>query len=209
MAAGPSTPVWWRSPAAVPRPTPDFAINLAPGKQIHLTQYTGKTVVLAFILTYCTHCQKSVGFLSNLQQEYGPRGLQALASAIRGDTLYVAAPIIHDNKFVMGVVWTDTSLAPVQADLLRRWLILIAATIGALLLACAAGWWLSARIARPLAAIQVVAEKMASERNLALDRSMATAQQLLALTASNAGDHVRFEHRHHDQRIMMARDANR
>lgn len=41
----------------------------------------------------------------------------------------------------------------------------------------------------------VVAEKMVSERNLALDRSMATAQQLLGLTASNAGDHVRFERR--------------
>jgi Na+/phosphate symporter len=41
----------------------------------------------------------------------------------------------------------------------------------------------------------VVAEKMVSERNLALDRSMATAQQLLGLTASNAGDHVRFESR--------------
>jgi len=66
----------------VPRPAPDFGINLAPGKQIHLSQYKGKTVVLAFILTYCTHCQKTVGFLSNLQQEYGPRGLQVLASAV-------------------------------------------------------------------------------------------------------------------------------
>ena len=41
----------------------------------------------------------------------------------------------------------------------------------------------------------VVAEKMMGERKLALDRSMATSQQLLGLTASNAGDHVRFERR--------------
>jgi carbon monoxide dehydrogenase subunit G len=49
----------------------------------------------------------------------------------------------------------------------------------------------------------VVAEKMVSERNLALDRSMATAQQLLGLTASNAGDHVRFELRldDHERRL--------
>ena len=49
----------------------------------------------------------------------------------------------------------------------------------------------------------VVAEKMVSERNLALDRSMATAQQLLELTASNAGDHARFERRldDHDRRL--------
>jgi hypothetical protein len=49
----------------------------------------------------------------------------------------------------------------------------------------------------------VVAEKMMGERNLALDQSMATSQQLLGLTASNAGDHVRFEHRldDHDRRL--------
>ena len=49
----------------------------------------------------------------------------------------------------------------------------------------------------------VVAEKIVSERNLALDRSMATAQQLLGLTASNAGDHVRFERRldDHERRL--------
>ena len=49
----------------------------------------------------------------------------------------------------------------------------------------------------------VVAEKMVSERNLALDRSMATAQQLVSLTASNATDHVRFERQldDHDRRL--------
>ena len=49
----------------------------------------------------------------------------------------------------------------------------------------------------------VVAEKMLSERNLALDRSMTTAQQLAGLTATNASDHVRFESRldDHDGRL--------
>jgi hypothetical protein len=49
----------------------------------------------------------------------------------------------------------------------------------------------------------VVAEKMVSERNLALDRSMATAQQLAGLTATNAGDHVGFDRRltDHDRRL--------
>jgi hypothetical protein len=49
----------------------------------------------------------------------------------------------------------------------------------------------------------VVAEKMLSERNLGLDRSMATAQQLAGLTASNAADHVRIERRldEHERRL--------
>lgn len=59
----------------------------------------------------------------------------------------------------------------------------------------------------------VVAEKLTTERNLALDQSMATDQQLVGLTASNAGDHVRFEHRldDHERRIdslEKARDTD-
>ena len=59
----------------------------------------------------------------------------------------------------------------------------------------------------------VVAEKMVSERNLALDRSMATAQQLVSLTASNATEHVQFARRldDHDRRlenIEKGRSAN-
>src|SRR5450759_2296286 len=67
--------------ANLPRPSPDFAINLGPGKQARIGQYKGKTVVVAFILTYCSHCQKAIGVLSKMQNEYGPRGLQVLASA--------------------------------------------------------------------------------------------------------------------------------
>jgi peroxiredoxin len=68
--------------ATVPRPSPDFAITLNGGGQIHPSQYHGKVVVLAFILTYCSHCQYTTQILSTLQKEYGPRGLQVVASAI-------------------------------------------------------------------------------------------------------------------------------
>ena len=72
--------------AVIPRPAPDLKINLINGQPIQLSQYKGKTVVVAFILTYCSHCQKSVGFLSKFQQEFGPRGLQVVASAIDAPT---------------------------------------------------------------------------------------------------------------------------
>jgi|SRR5579863_4529107 len=65
-----------------PRPSPDFAIGVNDGTQLHLSQYRGEVVVLAFILTSCPHCQFTVGVLSRLQTEYGPRGLQVVASAI-------------------------------------------------------------------------------------------------------------------------------
>jgi peroxiredoxin len=68
--------------ADIPRPSPDFAINMNDGSQIHLSQYQGMVVVLAFILTYCSHCQFTAQILARLQKEYGPQGLQVVASAI-------------------------------------------------------------------------------------------------------------------------------
>ena len=67
--------------AVIPRPSPDFVINQGQGKQIRIGQYKGKTVVVAFILTYCSHCQKVIGVLSKAQRDYAARGLQVLASA--------------------------------------------------------------------------------------------------------------------------------
>lgn len=67
----------------LPRRAPDLTINMGPGaKPIRLSEYRGKTVLLAFILTYCSHCQAVIRGLSKDQQELGPKGLQVVASAI-------------------------------------------------------------------------------------------------------------------------------
>jgi len=68
--------------AEVPRPSPDFAVAMLGGQQIQVSQYKGKVCALAFILTTCPHCQNTIGYLSTMQKEYGPRGFQVLASAI-------------------------------------------------------------------------------------------------------------------------------
>jgi peroxiredoxin len=68
--------------ATLPRHAPDFIIYSPDGKQIPLSRYNGKTVVLAFILTTCPHCQHTIGILSRFQPEYAARGVQILAVAI-------------------------------------------------------------------------------------------------------------------------------
>ena len=68
--------------AQVPRHSPEFAINMTDGRQVLLSQYRGKVVALIFILTTCPHCQHTVQVLSKLQNEYGPRGFQVLATAV-------------------------------------------------------------------------------------------------------------------------------
>lgn len=68
--------------ATLPRQAPELTIHLNGGKSIQLSSYKGKAVVLAFILTTCSHCQATTGLLAKAQADYGPRGLQVLESAI-------------------------------------------------------------------------------------------------------------------------------
>ena len=68
--------------ANIPRKSPDFAISLNNGTQVKLNQYQGKVVALVFVLTSCPHCQKAVQYLIRDQNEFGPRGFQALASVV-------------------------------------------------------------------------------------------------------------------------------
>ena len=68
--------------AAIPRTPDDLAITVAGGKQVTLSQYKGKVVAMIFILTTCPHCQAAIQCLIQDQNEFGPRGFQAIASAI-------------------------------------------------------------------------------------------------------------------------------
>lgn len=64
------------------RKAPEFAFNVPGQGQKLLSQYRGKVVALSFIWTTCPHCQAESKVLTKLQQEYGPRGFQAIDVAV-------------------------------------------------------------------------------------------------------------------------------
>ena len=66
----------------VPRPATDFGFQTGPDQYTWLSEYKGKTCVVAFILTTCPHCQYTTGILTRIQKEYAARGVQVLESAI-------------------------------------------------------------------------------------------------------------------------------
>src|ERR1700678_3581182 len=68
--------------AVVPRKAADLEIQLNGAKPIELSQYRGKPVVLAFILTTCPHCQFTTGLLVKLQTEFVAKGLQVIECAV-------------------------------------------------------------------------------------------------------------------------------
>ena len=94
--------------AGLPRKAGDFAIQTGPEKYTWLSQYQGKTLLVAFILTYCQHCQKTTGILNAIQKDYAAKGVQVLGSAIEdmaslhlGDfdkQFHPAFPVGYDDR---------------------------------------------------------------------------------------------------------------
>jgi peroxiredoxin len=71
--------------ANLPRQAAELTYTTPDGKTISLSQYKGKVVAVCFILTGCSHCQKTTGFLVKAQKDLGPRGFQVLSAAINQD----------------------------------------------------------------------------------------------------------------------------
>ena len=69
----------------VPRKAAEFVIHMPDGKQLLLSSYRGKTVVLALMFTTCPHCQKNASVLSEIQKEYADKGVQVLGAAFDPD----------------------------------------------------------------------------------------------------------------------------
>ncbi|WP_035957860.1 peroxiredoxin family protein [Bryobacter aggregatus] len=68
--------------ATVPRPSPEFGFELPGGKQVLLSQYRGKVVMMGFYLTTCPHCKDTVRIVEKLYKEYGAQGFQPLGVCI-------------------------------------------------------------------------------------------------------------------------------
>ena len=68
--------------ADLPRPAPEFTVQMPGGKNSKLSDYKGKVVVVEILLTTCSHCQKASQGINRVQRELGPKGMQAIGVAV-------------------------------------------------------------------------------------------------------------------------------
>ena len=61
---------------------PDFELKSLDGKDIKLSDYHGKAVLLNFWATYCGPCKIEMPWFVELQKEYGPQGFQIVGVAM-------------------------------------------------------------------------------------------------------------------------------
>lgn len=67
---------------AVGRQAPDFVLNDLQGKQVRLSDFRGKAVLLNFWATWCGPCKVEMPWFVELQKQYGPQGLEIVGVAL-------------------------------------------------------------------------------------------------------------------------------
>ena len=73
--------------APVPRSAPELKIHEPSGKETLLSAQKGKVCVIQFLYTWCPHCQASAQWLSKMQAELGPKGLQVYGVAFNDEVM--------------------------------------------------------------------------------------------------------------------------
>ena len=64
------------------RKAPEFVFNMQDGKQLLLSSFRGKVVVITFMFTTCPHCQALCPTLAAIQRDYSAKGVQFVGDVI-------------------------------------------------------------------------------------------------------------------------------
>lgn len=64
------------------QPAPDFTLTSLDGKNLKLSDFHGKAVLLNFWATWCEPCKIEMPWFVDLQRKYGPQGLQVFGVAM-------------------------------------------------------------------------------------------------------------------------------
>ncbi len=67
------------------RPAPDFTLTDLSGSKLSLSAYRGKVVLLDFWATWCAPCKEEIPHFVDMQNRYGPRGLQIIGVSMDDD----------------------------------------------------------------------------------------------------------------------------
>lgn len=83
--------------ATVPRTSPEYGFEVTGGKQVLLSQYKGKVVMLGFYLTTCPHCKDTVKVVEKLYKEFGAQGFQPLGVCVNDMSKMLTADFIREQ----------------------------------------------------------------------------------------------------------------
>ena len=86
------------STAALPV-APDFTLKDLDDKEVSLSQYKGKVVLLNFWATWCEPCRVEIPWLIDMQQKYAARGFTIIGIAMDEEGKSEVAPYVAKERF--------------------------------------------------------------------------------------------------------------
>jgi cytochrome c biogenesis protein CcmG/thiol:disulfide interchange protein DsbE len=80
-------------------PEPELTLKDLDGKDVSLSEYKGKVVLVNFWATWCEPCRVEIPWLIEMQQQYGPKGFVILGIALDEEGKSVVAPFVAKERF--------------------------------------------------------------------------------------------------------------
>jgi len=84
-------------PASAKPANLNFTIKDVQGKNVRLSDYKGKVILLDFWATWCGPCKIEIPWFVEFQNKYGPQGLQVVGVSV-DDTVEMLRPYVKDLK---------------------------------------------------------------------------------------------------------------
>lgn len=78
---------------------PDVTLMDIQGKDISLSQYKGKVVLVNFWATWCDPCRVEIPWLIEMQQKYSAKGFTVLGIAMDEEGAKVVTPFVNKERF--------------------------------------------------------------------------------------------------------------
>jgi cytochrome c biogenesis protein CcmG/thiol:disulfide interchange protein DsbE len=93
------------------KPAPDFALKDGEGRDVRLSDFRGKVVLLNFWATWCGPCKIEMPWFVDFQRKYKDRGFSVVAVSLDEEGWDVVRPFAEDLKLNFPVLLGNDELA--------------------------------------------------------------------------------------------------
>jgi len=109
----------------VPRKSPEFIITDPSGKQIPISSFKGKIVVMPLMFTTCPHCQREAQMLTKLQKEFASRGVVMQGTVFNNANGAMASQFVKEFNigFPVGYNTRDQVVGYLGLSVMDRWVV--------------------------------------------------------------------------------------
>src|SRR5260370_29242869 len=94
-----------------------FTLKDAKGKDVKLSDYRGKVVLLNFWATWCGPCKDEIPWFIEFEKTYGGRGLAVVGVSMDEDGWKVVTPYVQNQKMNYPVLLGNEQVAGLYARL--------------------------------------------------------------------------------------------